>query len=105
MAVRRKKLSALLSALALSLAVMALVLCFLTAISNVENGRAAEDRQRLEEVLKEAAVACYSVEGFYPPSLEYLEEHYGVQIDRRHFVVRYTPIAENLMPDITVLEK
>lgn len=105
MAVRRKKLSALLFALALSLAAMALVLCFLTAISNVENGRAAEDKQRLEEVLKEAAVACYSVEGIYPPSLEYLEEHYGVQIDRRHFVVRYTPIAENLMPDITVLEK
>ena len=105
MAVRRKKHSALLAALALSFVAIGLVICFLTAISNVENGRTTEDKQRLEEVLKEAAVACYSVEGIYPPSLEYLEEHYGVQIDRRHFVVRYTPIAENLMPDITVLEK
>ena len=57
------------------------------------------------EVLREAAVSCYSVEGMYPPNLEYLEKHYGVQIDRRHFIVRYTAIAENLMPDITVLDK
>ena len=50
-------------------------------------------------------MACYAAEGFYPPNLDYLEEHYGVQIDKRHFVVHYTAIAENLMPDITVLEK
>ena len=82
-----------------------ILLCFLTGISNLSRGHSAEDRQRLEEVLREAAVACYASEGFYPPQLEYLEEHYGVQIDSRHFTVRYTAIAENLMPDITVLEK
>lgn len=87
------------------LAVTALLLCFLTGIANVTQGHAREDKRRLEEVLREAAVACYSVEGFYPPDLAYLENHYGIQIDRRHFVVRYTAIAENLMPDITVLEK
>ena len=104
MAVRRKNFFSALSAFAIMLAVLAFVLCFLGGISNLEKGKALEDRQRLEEVLREAAVACYSVEGVYPPSLEYLEEHYGVQIDRRSFTVRYTPIAENLMPDITVLE-
>ena len=87
------------------LAILALLLCFLTGISNVSRGHSQEDKRRLEEVLREAAVACYAAEGIYPPDLAYLEEHYGVQIDRRHFVVRYTAIAENLMPDITVLEK
>ena len=82
-----------------------LLICFPTAVSNLDRGYSAEDKQRLEEVLREAAVACYATEGFYPPELEYLEEHYGIQIDSRHFIVRYTAIAENLMPDITVLEK
>ena len=87
------------------LLVTALLLCFLSGISNVTKGHSREDKRRLEEVLREAAVSCYSVEGMYPPNLEYLEKHYGVQIDRRHFIVRYTAIAENLMPDITVLDK
>ena len=87
------------------LAVVALLLCFLSGISNLTHGHSQEDKKRLEDVLKESAVACYSVEGFYPPDLAYLEEHYGVQIDNRRFVVRYTAIAENLMPDITVLER
>jgi len=50
-------------------------------------------------------VACYATEGFYPPDIAYLEEHYGIQIDKSRYVVKYTAIAENLMPDITVLEK
>ena len=87
------------------LAAIALLLCFLSGISNVTRGRSAEDKQRLEDVLRRAAVACYAAEGRYPESLEYLVEHYGVQIDSRNFIVSYMPIAENLMPDITVLEK
>ena len=49
-------------------------------------------------------MACYAAEGAYPPSLEYLKEHYGVQIDGERYTVHYMVIADNLMPDITVLE-
>ena len=94
-----------LAGILMPLAAIALLLCFLSGISNVTRGRSAEDKQRLEDVLRRAAVACYAAEGRYPESLEYLVEHYGVQIDSRHFIVSYMPIAENLMPDITVLEK
>ena len=49
-------------------------------------------------------MACYSTEGAYPSSLDYLTKHYGIQIDEKRYTVHYTAIAENLMPDITVLE-
>ena len=49
-------------------------------------------------------MACYAEQGVYPPDLDYLTEHYGVQIDDARFTVRYDAFAENLMPDITVLE-
>ena len=86
------------------LAVVGVLLCFLSGVADVSNGHALEEREHLEDVLHRAAVACYSVEGFYPPNLAYLEEHYGVQINRNRYTVSYIPVAENLMPDITVLE-
>ena len=87
------------------LVVVGILLCFLAGLSDLSGGHAQEERQQLEDVLHRAAVTCYSVEGFYPPDLAYIEEHYGVQINTRRFAVSYTPVAENLMPDITVLEK
>lgn len=102
---KKKEKKPVLAGILMPLAAIALLLCFLSGISNVTRGRSAEDKQRLEDVLRRAAVACYAAEGRYPESLEYLVEHYGVQIDSRNFIVSYMPIAENLMPDITVLEK
>ena len=102
---KKREKKPVLAGILMPLAAIALLLCFLSGISNVTRGRSAEDKQRLEDVLRRAAVACYATEGRYPESLEYLVEHYGVQIDSRNFIVSYMPIAENLMPDITVLEK
>ena len=59
----------------------------------------------MEDALRRAAVACYAAEGIYPPDISYLEEHYGIQIDKDRFAVYYDVFASNLMPDITVIEK
>lgn len=42
-------------------------------------------------------------EGTYPPDLDYLKERYGLQIDEDEYIVRYSAVAQNLMPDIYVL--
>ena len=83
----------------------AALLCFLAATANLTQGSAEEDKQHLEEVVRRAAVACYAAEGIYPPDLEYLQTHYGVQIDDRRYTVAYEIFGSNLMPDITVLER
>ena len=82
----------------------AVLLCFAMAVNNLDGGRAEEDRRQLEESLRRGCVACYAAEGVYPPTLSYLEEHYGLQIDEERYTVYYSAFAENLMPDITVLE-
>lgn len=81
-----------------------ILLYFLTALSNLSKDQALEDKQQLETALTRAAVACYAAEGIYPPSLDYLVEHYGVQINTDLYTVKYEIFASNLMPDITVLE-
>lgn len=88
-----------------ALAALALVLWFFTALSNVDRGQNEEGRLQLELALRRAAVACYAAEGVYPPTLEYLQAHYGLQIDTTRYLVSYDIFAENLMPDITVLEQ
>lgn len=61
-----------------------------------------ESMQALKAAVQRSALQCYVVEGVYPPSLAYLEENYGLQINREDFYVTYDIFASNLPPDIRV---
>ena len=100
---RRKKLS--IGPVLLIPAALAVLLMFTSALSNLDDGRRSEGRRQLEDAVRRSAVACYAAEGIYPPDLEYLKEHYGVQVDEERYAVFYEVFASNLMPDITVLER
>jgi hypothetical protein len=43
------------------------------------------------------------VEGRYPESIAYIEENYGIYIDRSRYVVDYEIFASNIMPVIDVM--
>ena len=88
----------------LILAIIVLVF-FLFAVLKLENTRQEMGKQQLEEALRRAAVACYAAEGFYPPNVTYLVQHYGLQYDETAYKVHYEVFASNLMPEITVVEK
>lgn len=96
---------ALLRALLLPAVIVAVLVFFSTALNSVERGRGEENKRQLEQALRRGCVACYAAEGIYPPDIDYLKEHYGVQVDETQYVVFYTAFADNLMPDITVLEQ
>ena len=76
---------------------------FLISLAKLDRGSSELQRQQLEDSIRRSCVACYATEGVYPPNLEYLEEHYGLQIDRSRYTVFYEIFAENLMPEITVV--
>ena len=89
----------------LPVVIVAVLLLFLTGLSNLERDSSEEGRLQLENALRRAAVACYAAEGIYPPDVDYLKEHYGIQVDEERYAVFYEVFASNLMPDITVLER
>ena len=64
----------------------------------------AEGLRILEDSVRRAVAKCYAVEGSYPESVAYLEEHYGIHVDRTKYVVHYEIFASNIMPDIMVIE-
>lgn len=61
-----------------------------------------EGAETLRNAVTRACVQCYAIEGRYPPDVAYLEENYGIQIDRRRYHVFYNGFASNIMPEITI---
>ena len=59
------------------------------------SGKNTIERQQssLENAISRDIVQCYSIEGRYPPSLSYLEEHYGLVYDKSTFFVDYRPVT------------
>ena len=75
---------------------------FVYATGELSVRATAEGATTLGNAIQRASVQCYAIEGRYPASIDYLVEHYGLQIDNNKYVVFYDGFASNIMPDITV---
>ena len=81
------------------------ILFFIKGIGSVDDMTCTEEAKSLENVLRKDIAHCYAVEGTYPPNLDYIQEHYGLNYDEDKFYVDYTSIGSNIMPDITIIPK
>ena len=71
-------------------------------IKNMSKEVQQSDIDMLKNALENAVVTCYAIEGRYPESLEYIEEHYGVKIDKEKYFVDYDKSLINMRPRISV---
>ena len=102
---RRKRLLSYLGKALLWVAILAVGMgFFFNGLRQVREEISAQGRTKLEDAVRRATVACYAAEGAYPPDVNYLIEHYGLSVDGSRYIVHYDIFAENLMPDITVLD-
>ena len=76
---------------------------FLGGLSSISKTTSEQEQKSLEQAVLKSSVQCYALEGFYPESLAYLEEHYGLSYDKDKYLVSYEVIASNLMPSIDVI--
>ena len=81
----------------------AIMVMVIFGLRQTEESNNAEGLRILEDSLRRAVVMNYAIEGRYPASIEYIEEHYGIHIDRSKFVVHYQVFASNILPEITVI--
>ena len=84
---------------------IAVLAFFYFAVGNISSSTIDKQEESLKNALQKDLVHCYAVEGYYPPSLEYICEHYGLSYNTDIFYVDYQPIASNIMPNITVIRK
>jgi len=83
---------------------LAVALMIFFGLSETEKSSRAEGLRILEESIRRATVKCYAVEGSYPSSIAYIENKYGIHIDRSKYIVDYKIFADNIMPSIMVIE-
>ena len=88
-----------------SILLLVMVGALLVGIAGAAVRSKEEGRRQLEENVRRAAVQCYALEGFYPPSVEYLEENWGLSVDHSQYAVHYEAFASNFLPEITVVMK
>ena len=75
------------------------------AIINMEQESVGKQAARLQEIIKKAAIQCYSLEGAFPDDIYYLKQ-YGVVFDNDRFYFRYEMHGiSNYMPDIYVIPR
>lgn len=79
------------------------LILFLLGITSISQTTLDKQQESLENAINRNIIHCYAVEGFYPPSLQYMEENYGLTYDKDLFFVDYRPIGANIRPDVTIL--
>ena len=85
-------------------AVLVLALAAVVALTpgirkNVREG----GRTAVRQAVLRSAVECYTVEGAYPESLDYLIQNYGLTVNRDNYIIVYEVFASNQLPDVQVL--
>lgn len=83
----------------------AILVIVVMGISNVSDATYEKQQESLESALSRSIAQCYAVEGFYPPDITYLEEHYGLTYDKDVFFVDYEYWGGNLLPEVTVIRR
>ncbi len=87
------------------LAFLILFVLFIRGVSSVSESTLSKQQESLETALERSISQCYAVEGSYPPSLEYLKQHYGLLYDEDSFLIDYEYYGSNLLPEVTVLRR
>lgn len=83
----------------------AAVVWFVTALNNTDSAAEGQRLAAVERTVEDAVTLCYSIEGVYPQSIEYLTENYGINYDSERYIVHYECFAANIRPVIRVVEK
>lgn len=78
---------------------------FLFGISALSNSSVTDEKDILLKAINKDVIHCYAVEGFYPPSLGYIEQRYGLTYDHSRFLVDYESIGNNILPNIMIIER
>ena len=95
------------AAIALLAVLAAVLVWYFTSVFSAVSSRDINDESAaaIRDAISSGARQCYAVEGIYPPTLEYLQDNYGLQVNTRDFYIRYDIFASNIAPEITVTAK
>lgn len=84
---------------------LAIIIVFIIGVSRFADSSVNDDRRILTEAVGRDIIHCYAVEGMYPPSLQYMEDNYGLTYDHSKYIVDYEIFGSNIMPTVRIIER
>lgn len=84
--------------------IVALALCGLLYFG-VQSAIREQSAQSMRAAIVDAALQCYAIEGAFPSSITYLEDHYGLVVNNKDYLVTYECYADNVAPSVVVVPR
>ena len=78
---------------------------FFAGLDNLVKANEAHALKSTSNAVKKAIIQFYAIEGYYPPSLDYLVQHHGISPDNQRFIIHYSIFASNIMPRVVVFPR
>ena len=82
----------------------AVLLWLLLGLSRAGTVSAEQQLKAVKQSVTNGVVLCYSVEGYYPESIQYLKDNYGVDYDETKYLVHYRYVSGDIPPTVMVYE-
>ena len=71
----------------------------------MQNAVREQTAQSMRQAVLGSALECYAIEGAFPASIGYLQDHYGLVVNDRDFLITYECYADNVAPSVVVMPK
>jgi len=81
------------------------IILFIRSMDNMRQNSISQQQDALNNALRRCIVHNYATEGYYPPSLDYIIEHYQLIYNEDLFFVDYQPLAQNILPEVQVIRR
>ena len=88
--------------LKLLLGSLLLLAIFFVGVSCISESNSRAMKSSLEQTLLRDVVHCYSTEGRYPATLEYIEDNYGLIYDHDRYSISYEYKGTSRLPEFSV---
>ncbi|MBQ8903740.1 MAG: hypothetical protein IJY73_05535 [Oscillospiraceae bacterium] len=83
----------------------AVIVWFTAAVDSAGSATRTGQLDAVRQSVESSITLCYSIEGAYPESLEYLTENYGLNYDSDRYIIHYDCFAANIRPSVTIVER
>ncbi len=95
-----------LSFVSVLITILVIAVAAVIVFAAIDDYTSSYDEKKVEEIretLLGYVAECYALEGRYPADLQYLEDNYGLVLDRDKYVYHYSIFASNFLPDVKVI--
>ncbi|MBQ1901390.1 MAG: hypothetical protein II169_02440 [Lachnospiraceae bacterium] len=81
-----------------------IVIVLIASVASISNHSIQREQDTLRDAIEQDISAYYAREGYYPSSIQELQDIYGLTYDEKRFYIGYQLMGSNIRPYVTIVE-